>query len=288
MAYLPLEDLHFFPSKRDLSDDVNFVSFYSLELCLTDALVQAQLCPGWYSSSRRRNPGILHFYFFGALEASWDVRVVFIDHGWFRPHRTCSLLTVLHLTVVTAFIASIIDLSQVLQREQSKRELGPQTDSLVKTREIGYALSNSLRFLFFWMFVAEPPKAERDTPNARAGTHSGNWDAWGIVGLALRWGSLCLTIIVFALQVVWRLDSRVDEFTGAYLAESAIEVILSIILAFKILLNCSHCTIVSKGVCLLDYLGFLLSLNLSIGLGIANIVHRESLSGFIRDMHGDE
>ncbi|KAF9786129.1 hypothetical protein BJ322DRAFT_769803 [Thelephora terrestris] len=236
MAYLPLEDLHFFPSKRDLSDDLNYV--------LADIPLLAV--------------GILAFCTFTFLALL---------------KRLGILLTVLHLTVVTAFIASIIDLSQVLQREQSKRDLGPQMDSLVKTREIGYALSNSLRFLFFWIFVAEPPKAERDTPNARAGTHSGNWDAWGIVGLALRWGSLCLTIIVFALQVVWRLDSRVDEFTSAYLAESAIEVILSIILAFKILLNCSHCTIVSKGVCLLDYLGFLLSLNLSIGLGIANIIH---------------
>lgn len=200
------------------------------------------------------------------------------------------MLTVLHLSIVTAFIASTIDLSQVLQQEQSNpfntNPVG-SAQSLVKAREIGYALSNSLRFLFFWIFVAEPPKAERDTPNARAGAHSGNWSVWGITGLILRWLSLALTLVVFVLQVVWRLDSSADGYTNAYSAESSIEVILSIILTLKILLNCSHCTIVSKWICLFDYLGFLLSLLLSLGLAIANITHRKSAFGFIRDMHGN-
>lgn len=190
------------------------------------------------------------------------------------------MLTTLHLSIVMAFIASILDLSRILQRENLDTDLGHGLDSprsLINTREIGYAFSNSLRFLFFWIFVAEPPKAERDTPNARAGIHSGNWDAWGFVGLGLRWSTLCLSLAVFALQVVWRLDSRVNEFTDAYSAESAIEVILSAILALKILLNCSHCTITSKWICAFDYLGFLASLHLSLGLGIANIMHREFL-----------
>lgn len=197
------------------------------------------------------------------------------------------MLTILHLSVVMAFIASILDLSRILQRGTLITDSGPQVDSiqpLIKSREIGYAFSNSLRFIFFWIFVAEPPKAERDTSNARAGVHSGNWGAWGFVGLALRWLTLSLSLAVFALQVVWRLDSKVDEFTNAYSAESAIQVILSAILALKILLNCSHCTITSKRICVLDYLGFLVSLHLSLGLGIANILHRESLFGFIRTM----
>jgi hypothetical protein len=185
-----------------------------------------------------------------------------------------------------AFIASILDLSRILQQGKPGTDPGP-AQPLITTREIAYAFSNSLRFIFFWIFVAQPPKAERDTPNARAGTHSGNWDVWGFVGLGLRWLTLSLSLAVFALQVVWRLDSRANEFTNAYSADSAIEVILSAILVLKILLNCSHCTVTSKWICILDYLGFLVSLNLTIGFGIANIMHRESLFAFIRTTRCD-
>jgi hypothetical protein len=137
------------------------------------------------------------------------------------------MLTILHLSIIAAFIASTLDLSQILQRGRLNTDLGLRLDSvqsLIKTREIGYAFSNSLRFIFFWIFVAQPPKAERDTPNARAGTHSGNWNAYGFIGRILQWVTLSLALVVFALQVVWRLDNRSNEFTDTYTAESAIEV----------------------------------------------------------------
>ena len=200
------------------------------------------------------------------------------------------MLTILHLSIVTAFIASILDLSRILQRGKLNTDLGSwlnPAQPLVKAREVGYALSTSLRFIFFWIFVAEPPKAERDTPSARAGDHSGNWDVWGFVGFCLRWLTLCLALAVFALQVVWRLDPRVNEYTNVYSAESAIEVILSAILTFKILLNCFHCTVTSRWICVFDYLGFLVSLQLGLGLGVANIMYRESLFGSIHTMRYD-
>lgn len=203
--------------------------------------------------------------------------------------RACSMLTVLHLSIIAAFIASTLDLSQILQRGRRNTELGLQLDSvqsLIKTREIGYALSNSLRFIFFWIFVAEPPKAERDTPNARAGAHSGSWNAWGFIGMGLRWLTLCLALVVFALQVVWRLGNKSNEFTTVYSAESAIEVILSVLFALKLLLNCIHCTAASKWTCILEYLGFIVSLIFGIGFGIANLMHRKSLFGFILTTHG--
>lgn len=239
MAALPLEDVRFVPSKSDLSEDLDYV--------LADIPFLTV--------------GVLAFCTFTFLALMKRLGV---------------MLSILHLSIVAAFIASTLDLSQMLQRGRFNTDLGLEMDSvqsLIKTREIGYALSNSLRFLFFWMLVAQPPKAERDTPNARAGNHSGNWNAWGFVGLTLQWVTLGLTVAVFALQVVWRLDSRVNQFTDAYSAESVVEVILSAILALKILLNCSHCTIVPKAICVLDYLGFLVSLHLSVGFGIANIVH---------------
>jgi len=194
------------------------------------------------------------------------------------------MLTTLHLSIIAAFIASTLDLSQILQRGRLNTDLGLQLDSvqsLIKTREIGFALSNSLRFIFFWIFVAQPPKPERDTPNARAGTHSGNWDVWGFVGRILQWVTLCLALVVFALQVVWRLDNSSNEFefTDSYTAESAIEVLLSFVFAIKLLLNCLSCTIVPKWTCALDYLGFIVSLLLSAGFGIANLIQRKSLFG---------
>lgn len=202
----------------------------------------------------------------------------------------CSVLTTLHLSILMAFIASTLDLSRILQRGKLDTDPGPRLNSgqpLIKAREIGYAFSNSLRFVFFWIFVAEPPKAERDTPNARAGVHSGNWDTLGLAGLGLRWLTLCLCLAIFALQVVWRLESGADQFTNAYAADSAIQVILSTILALKILLNCSFCTVTSKGVCVLDYLGFLMSLHFGLGFGIANIMHRKSPFRFIHIIRCD-
>ncbi|KAF9648523.1 hypothetical protein BDM02DRAFT_2241153 [Thelephora ganbajun] len=240
MAHPPLEDLRFVLSKRTLSDDV------ALDYILADIPFLAV--------------GILAFCTFTFLALT---------------KRLGIMLTTLHLSIITAFIASTLDLSQILQRGRLNTELGLRLDSvrsLIKAREIGYALSSSLRFIFFWIFVAEPPRAERDTPNARAGTHSGNWNAWGLVGLILQWSTLCLTLSVFALQVAWRL-SKPDALTNTYSAESAIEVILSAIFLLKLLLNCAHCQVASKWTCMLDYLGFIVPLLFSMGFGVANVMH---------------
>jgi len=190
------------------------------------------------------------------------------------------MLTTLHLSIISAFIASILDLSQILQRGTVKTDLGlglGAVQSLIKTREVGYALSTSLRFLFFWIFVAEPPKTERDTPGARAGSHCGKWNAWGFIGLILQYSTLGLTLAVFALQVVWRIDDKIDGFSTLYAAEAAIEVILSAVFILKIILNCAHSRVVSKWICLFDYMGFIVSLIFSTGFGVANLMERMSL-----------
>lgn len=192
------------------------------------------------------------------------------------------MLTILHLSIIVAFIASIIDLSQILQRGRFNTDHGlglESVQSLIMAREVGYAISNSLRFLFFWLFVAEPPKAERGALNARPGGHSGSWNAWGYIGITLRWSTLALILVVFVLQVVWRIDSKFNGFTTLYTAESGIQVILSTVFALKLVLNCVHCTPVCKWTCPLDYLGFAVSLFIGIGLGIGNLVNCKSLSG---------
>lgn len=202
--------------------------------------------------------------------------------------HVCSMLATLHLSIIAAWVAATLDLSQIWQRGRLNTDLGLQLDSvqpIIVTREIGYALSNSLRFFFFWIFVTKPPKAER--PCTRAGTHSNSWNAWGFIGVTLRWLTLCLVLSVFALQVAWRLDNGSDKFTNIYTAESAIEVLLSAVLAFKLLLNCASCTVVSKWICALDYLGFFISLLFSVGFGIANLAFGKSLFGSILIIRGN-
>ena len=224
-----------------------------------------------------------------ALSLFWRSRGVlgctsgFVCHR-FNSDRVFSMLTTLHLSIIAAWLSATLDLSQIWQRGRLNTDLGLQLDSvqsLIVTREVGYALSNSLRLFFFWIFVTRPPKAERDTPDARAGTHSGTWNAWGFIGIILRWLTLCLIVSVFTLQVVWRLDSNSDDFPAIYSAESAIEVILSAIFTFKLLLNCFRCTVVSKWICALDYLGFIIPSLFGFGIGIANLVCRKSPFGSI-------
>ena len=214
------------------------------------------------------------------------MRAVF-NRGQCNANRACSMLTILHLSIIAAFIASILDLSQILQRGRLNTDLGLDLDtvqSLITAREVGYALSNSLRFLFFWIFVAEPPKTER---NARAGAHSGNWNAWGFIGIILQYSTLGLTLTVFALQVVWRIDNRFNSFTPLYTADSAIQVVLSAVFVLKLVLNCIHCATISRRTCLVDYLGFIVSLLFGAGFGVTNLMDCESLFGFVLTIHSN-
>jgi hypothetical protein len=207
-----------------------------------------------------------------------------------RPDHVCSMLTVLHLSIIAAFIASTLDLAQILQRGRLNTDLGLQLNtvqSLLRTREVAYSLSASLRFIFFWIFVAEPPRPERNTASARAGVHSGNWNAWGFIGISLQWATFCLAVTIFVLQVVWRLDNEPNTFTNVYVAEATIEVILSAVFALKLLLNCGHCTIVPKWMCALDYSGFVISLLFSGVFGVASLMRSKSLSASILTAHGN-
>src|ERR1700761_7072850 len=104
------------------------------------------------------------------------------------------------------FIAALLDLTQLLMRGrdvQTGQGISGQVAALITSREVALSLSPGLIFLFFWFFVAVPPRGELERPfgdrsysralgiiNYRGAYHSARWDRWGFVGIILQWGLL--------------------------------------------------------------------------------------------------
>lgn len=156
-------------------------------------------------------------------------------------HPTCitSLLFCLHMSVLIAFVSSILDLIQLLIRGSTKvdNNTGLQSVSgLTSVREVGFALSFGLRFLFFWGFVAQPPPGE-SRPECNA-VHNGSWRRWGLLGLILEMFTLALVLIDPVLQILYRLITSLHKIGPIYEIESTIQVVLSTVFILKILLNC--------------------------------------------------
>ncbi|KAH9937556.1 uncharacterized protein B0H18DRAFT_1113375 [Fomitopsis serialis] len=153
--------------------------------------------------------------------------------------RADSLLLCLHMSVIIAFVATILDLIQLLIRGAVKvnTNTGLQSVSgLTSVREVGFALSFGLRFLFFWGFVAQPPPGEaRPEYNA---LHNGSWRRWGLLGLILEMFTLALVLIDPVLQILYRLITSLHQIGPVYEIESTIQVVLSFVFILKILLNC--------------------------------------------------
>lgn len=153
--------------------------------------------------------------------------------------RVASLLFCLHMSVIIAFLSTILDLVQLLIRGSAKvnSDTGLESVSgLISVREVGLALSFGLRFLFFWGFVAQPPPGEsRPAGNA---IHNGSWRRWGVLGLILEMFTLALVLIDPVLQILYRLITSLHKIGPVYEIESTIQVVLSAVFILKILLNC--------------------------------------------------
>jgi hypothetical protein len=148
-----------------------------------------------------------------------------------------------------------------------------------------YAVSVGLRFFFFWLFVAEPPRGETVEPKpfdpiANLFTrekHSGAWGRWGIPGLILKWALLALTLTIGVLQIVWRVVLMDNRLGPVYGAEAAMEIVSSALFVVKLLLNISITPVTPRSKTLRTYAAIIFALLINFILGIGNLVVCEYL-----------
>lgn len=152
-----------------------------------------------------------------------------------------------------AFSAALFDLAQVFKRGYYDTLLNLNVSSvqiLIVLRELSHSLSFGLRFLFFWAFVAEPPRGElpfvsvTDTrrPNfisldSDEIIHSGSWVRWRLAGVLIKWLLLILVIAITTLQIIWRLVTALDDFGPVYFTDAGIQIGLSSVFILKLLYN---------------------------------------------------
>lgn len=154
-----------------------------------------------------------------------------------------------------AFAAAIFDLSQIVKRGYWSVTNDLDVSSvqiLIVLRELSHAMSFGLRFLFFWAFVAEPPRGElpfvpmtakdERRPNfisldSDEIIHSGNWVRWRLVGILVKWALLALVISVLVLQILWRLVNALDNLGPIYFTDAGIQIGLSAAFILKLFNN---------------------------------------------------
>ncbi|KAI0757138.1 hypothetical protein C8Q80DRAFT_1091049 [Daedaleopsis nitida] len=185
----------------------------------------------------------------------------------------------LHMSVLLSFLASLLDLSQLLQ--QGRNQVAGAADptqgllGFIQAREIFYSFANGLRFLFYWGFVAMIPLGETIPEGNKM--HSGSWRRWGMVGMVLKWSTFILTLVMTILQIVYRDVPSLEQIGPAYEAEATLEIILSAVFILKLLLNTwarypTGATTQSKGKMLVQYAPMIVALLFSLWIAVGNVV----------------
>ena len=174
-----------------------------------------------------------------------------------------------------AFVGSILDLVQVLGEGGS--ETSADTNAflgVIVSREVAYAISFGLRYLWFWGFVACVPPAS----TARGGNiHSGSWARWGFTGSILRWALVPAILAITSLQVIYRVYTPFSQYGPIYETEGTLQIVVSAIFILKLFLNIYLVALDSPAsssrvrtfLCYLPVLGGLL---ISLGIGVGNII----------------
>ena len=121
-------------------------------------------------------------------------------------------------SVSLGLFAAILDLAQGLTRGRMFKQ-GLDADSIVPliiAREVLFAVSASVRSLFFWVYVSHPPQGEPPPLPVRENqgknflllgsntqsTHSGTWARWGIFGSTLKWVLFAASVAAGVLQIL--------------------------------------------------------------------------------------
>ncbi|KAG1755144.1 uncharacterized protein EDB91DRAFT_1097530 [Suillus paluster] len=147
----------------------------------------------------------------------------------------------LYFSVLLSFAAAIIDLTQILIRDFSQVTVQP----LITARDVLLAL----HYL-----------------------HSGNWARWGVAGSYAKFGLLATIPAITSLQIVWRLFQRYQNYGPVYAANVALEVLVSVLLLLKLLLNTVPTSSIPRSHTFGEY-GFpILALVFNIGISIGDLI----------------
>lgn len=149
-----------------------------------------------------------------------------------------------------AFVAAVLDLGETLADARAASTTFVASEPAIRAREVLFAFSLGLRFLFYWSYVAEPPLKARCAPSAqrvqRIGfltlertqePHSGSWTRQGLPGKLLGVSLLAAIITITVLQIVWRVVPQFHQYSNVYAADAALELLVAFVLLLKLLLN---------------------------------------------------
>ncbi|KAF7337466.1 hypothetical protein MSAN_02219600 [Mycena sanguinolenta] len=186
----------------------------------------------------------------------------------------------LYISCLLAFIAAILDLSQILLRgiKNTDAGLGLNTvTGLIDTREVGFALAFGFRFLYLWEFVGQRPRYEPrprtrdddDSFTSDSGYHSASWERWRTLGFILKFVLLGSVIAIPILQIVWRIATG---FSTVYNAESTLQIAVSVLLIVKLMLNLYLSTVAPWWRPFVPYLIPFMALMISTGIGTGNLL----------------
>lgn len=175
--------------------------------------------------------------------------------------------------MILTFFGALTDIALLYLLHQYSTDPDQQSiSSLTIFREILYSTASALRFLFYWVFIAQPPICEQDSARF-LNLHSGSWLRWGATGSVLRWTTLAASLSVFLLQVLWRTVNRIHEFGPVYDIEGAVEITTSAIFIVKLFLNVLLVEVPSRRQTLWQYSSVLSALVINMGIGIGNLTH---------------
>lgn len=168
------------------------------------------------------------------------------------------------------------DFARLLQVAKDTTNSNPANSgpfALVVLREISFALSISLNYLFFLVYLGRPPRGELklfaipDRARARRESPS-RWPYWGLFGF-LAQGVLGSSILAVAiLEVIWRITGKAKG-NKSYVADGILQVILSLSFLVKIVLNTYLSPLIPRWKTLRDYSPLIFALSTRLGIALA-------------------
>lgn len=156
----------------------------------------------------------------------------------------------LFFSTLLAFVAAVLDLGQTLADGIGINTTFKASEPVITAREVLFALSIGFRFLFYWSYVAEPPRKDLSAASTQRfqitrfptlksihKPHIGSWMHWGLPGELLGLGLLIAITTITALQIVWRVVPQFHQYSNVYATDAALELLVSFLLLLRLLSN---------------------------------------------------